>query len=351
MVTTGIVRDLRYLQHITSEYHPENHHRLEVIYQMLDDEDMIGKYVDVPPRFATKEEIGLIHTSEYISRVAATADKSHVMLDPDTQTSPKSYDAARLAVGGVLECIDGIMSGDIDNGVALVRPPGHHAESDRGMGFCLFNNVAVGARYARERYSLERILIVDWDLHHGNGTQNAFYNDSDVLYFSTHQFPHYPGTGSFDETGAFQGEGFTINVPLSGGQGNEEFAQIFSRILKPVCLQYKPQFILVSAGFDTYSKDPLGAMKITPDGFARLARILLEICELTCQGKLVFVLEGGYHLEGLKNSVKAVLKECMGESLLLKNEIGQKESESPFITSVINRVVSSHKDFWTFATV
>jgi acetoin utilization deacetylase AcuC-like enzyme len=345
---TGIVRDQRYLEHITSDYHPESHHRLEVIYGMLNDVDMTGKFVEVAPRSATKEEIGLIHTSGYISQVAATAGKPHTMLDPDTRTSPKSYDAAKLAVGGVLESIDRVIGGEIDNSFALVRPPGHHAEANKGMGFCLFNNVAIGAMYAIQRHSLERILIVDWDLHHGNGTQNSFYDDHGVLYFSTHQFPYYPGTGSFDETGRGEGRGFTVNVPLSGGQGDSDYIQIFKRILKPVSLQFKPQLILVSAGFDTYFGDPLGSMNVTPKGFARLTRLLLEIADRNCQGRIVFALEGGYDLEGLKESVKAVLKELRGESILGEEEANFEDVSSPSVDSVIDRVAGIHKGFWRF---
>ncbi|MFH2013258.1 MAG: histone deacetylase [Pseudomonadota bacterium] len=348
---TGIVKDSRYMEHITSDYHPENHHRLEVIYQMLDEGDMTGRFVEVITRFATKEEIGLIHTSGYISQVAATAGKPHTMLDPDTRTSPKSYEAAKLAVGGVLESIDRVFDSEIDNCFALVRPPGHHAESGRGMGFCLFNNVAIGAMYTIGKHSLERILVVDWDLHHGNGTQNAFYDDPRVLYFSTHQFPYYPGTGNFNETGIEEGRGFTVNVPLSGGQGDNEYLQIFKRILKPISLQFKPQLILVSAGFDTYFRDPLGSMDVTPKGFARLTRLLLEIADQCCQGRIIFALEGGYNLEGLKESVKVVLKELKGDSILTEEEVNYKDTTSSSVNPVIDRVVGIHKDFWEFATV
>ena len=351
MAKTGIVKDPRYLNHITSENHPESHHRLEVIYEMLDQDDMAGKYKEIPPRFATEEEVELIHTPGYISKVAATAGKSHTMLDPDTRTSPKSYEAAMLAVGGLLESIDKVMAGDVDNSFALVRPPGHHAESDRGMGFCLFNNVAIGASYAIERHSLERILIVDWDLHHGNGTQHSFYSDQRALYFSTHQFPYYPGTGSFEETGAGHGKGFTVNVPLSGGQGDEDYLRIFKRILKPVSLQFQPQLILVSAGFDTYFRDPLGAMKITPQGFAGLSKSLLEMADSSCQGKIAFVLEGGYHLDGLQESVKAVLKELKGESILGEEELNVEETKSTFTDPIVDRVANMHKDSWDFTTV
>lgn len=348
---TGIVKDARYLEHITPDYHPENHHRLEVIYGMLNEGNMAGRFVEVVPRFATKEEIELIHTSDYVSRVTATADEPHTMLDPDTHTSPKSYDAAKLAVGGVLESIDRVIASEIDNSFALVRPPGHHAETNKGMGFCLFNNVAIGARYAIEKYSLERILVVDWDLHHGNGTQNAFYDDSRVLYFSTHQFPYYPGTGGFDEIGRGEGRGFTVNVPLSGGQGDSDYIRIFERILKPVSLQFKPRLILVSAGFDTYFRDPLGSMNVTPNGFARLTRLLLDIADQSCQGRVVFALEGGYDLEGLKESVKSVLKELRGESILGEGEMNFEDVSSPSIDSVIDRVAGVHKGFWEFVTV
>lgn len=348
MSKTGIVKDLRYLEHVTSEHHPENHHRLEVIYGMLDEEGMAEKFRGISPRFATEKEIELVHSPDYISRVAATANKPYTMLDPDTHTSPRSYDAARLAVGGILESIDNVIDGKVDNSFALVRPPGHHAEFDRGMGFCLFNNVAIGARYAIQKYSLDRILIVDWDLHHGNGTQNAFYGDHGVLYFSTHQFPYYPGTGNFNETGTGDGRGFTVNVPLPGGQGDEDYVQIFERVLVPISLQFKPRLILVSAGFDIYFRDPLGGMNVTPEGFARLARLLLEIADQSCQGRIVFALEGGYNLEGLKESVKAVLMELRGESILSEEERDTEGAGSGSADRVIDRVAGIHKDFWKF---
>ncbi|MDY6855922.1 MAG: histone deacetylase [Thermodesulfobacteriota bacterium] len=350
MFKTGIVKDRRYLEHITSDHHPENHNRLKVIYEMLEDKEMTGKFLEICPRFATLDELELSHSPGYISRVAATADRPQTILDPDTQTSPKSFDAAKLAVGGTLELIDRVMANEIDNGFALVRPPGHHAESDRGMGFCLFNNIAIMARYAISRYSLKRILIVDWDLHHGNGTQNAFYNDPRVLYFSTHQFPHYPGTGSFSETGTGDGEGFTVNVPLPGGQGDVDFLQVFERILRPIALQLNPQLVLVSAGFDIYLKDPLGGMNVTPKGFALLTRLLLDVANKTCGGKILFALEGGYHLDGLRECVQSVLMELKGESLHPKEKEENKGRDATSIDQVIDRVVTIHKAYWHSVT-
>ncbi len=348
MNKTGIVTDPLYLKHITGDYHPESHHRLEAIYQMLEQEDMAGKFFHVKPRFATREELEYVHSSEYVARVESTKGKPSVMLDPDTQTSPKSWEAAQLAAGGLLELIDHLMQKKIDNGFALVRPPGHHAERDRAMGFCLFNNVAVAARYAIKEYDLKRILIIDWDIHQGNATQHSFYDEPKVLYFSTHQFPYYPGTGSLDEIGEGDGKGFTINVPLAPGPGDEEYARIYRKILQPVILEYKPQLILVSAGFDIYFDDPLGGMNVTPDGFALLAKIILELAEKVCEGKVLFLLEGGYNLEGLRDSVKGVLLELLGGENSLFNETAVLEEniEKSSVDRIIDQVKEKCKDYW-----
>ena len=347
MLKTGIVRDNRYLNHVTGDYHPESHHRLEVIYKMLEDEDIKGKFVEIIPRFATRKELEDVHLKDYVSKVAATEGKPMVMLDGDTQTSPKSWEAAQLAAGGFLELIDSLMKKDIDNGFALVRPPGHHAEHDRGMGFCLFNNVAIGAKYAMAKYNLERILIIDWDLHQGNSTQHVFYDDPKVLYFSTHQFPYYPGTGSFEETGRGEGEGYTINVPLPPGQGDNEYEKIYLEILKPVTLEFMPQLILVSSGFDIYFKDPLGGMKVTPDGFAKMTKIIMELANRVCEGKALFILEGGYDLEGLKDSVKKALFELSGLSDLFNGEsVLDEHIDSSRADSIIEKVKTAHRDFW-----
>ncbi|RLB18360.1 MAG: histone deacetylase, partial [Deltaproteobacteria bacterium] len=214
MKNTGIVRDNRYLDHDPGAYHPESPRRLEVLYSMID-ENFEGKFTEVSPSPAEKEMLLWIHDGSYISRVAATAGKEYVSLDPDTSTSPGSYEAALLAAGGLCKAISMVMSGQLDNAFAFVRPPGHHAERARAMGFCLFNNVAVGARYAQKEHQAERVLIVDWDLHHGNGTQHSFEEDPTVLYFSTHQYPYYPGSGSLREVGRGEGQGYTVNVPLS----------------------------------------------------------------------------------------------------------------------------------------
>lgn len=309
----AIVKDPIYLEHQTGSYHPENHQRLEAIYEMLDEDDISGKFKELGPRKATREEIEYIHASSYYNSIEATSGVSASYLDPDTVTSERSFEAALCAAGGVLTGIDTIFSGIAENVFALIRPPGHHAEKDRGMGFCLFNNIAIGAVYAMKQYSTDRVLIIDWDLHHGNGTQNAFYKDPKVLYFSTHQYPYYPGSGSFDEIGHGEGMGFTVNVPLSIGKGDEEFYKIFKKVLEPIAGEYKPQLVLVSAGFDSYAGDPLGGMDLTPSGFGNLTDIIKEIADNFSDGKLLMALEGGYDLSGLRQCVKTVMKSLIGE--------------------------------------
>jgi acetoin utilization deacetylase AcuC-like enzyme len=259
-----------------------------------------------------------------------------------------SFEDALGAAGAALACTRAVLSGAAQNAFAVVRPPGHHAEPDRPMGFCLFNNVAIGARYALRNFSLQRILIVDWDVHHGNGTQNSFYEDPQVLYFSTHRYGFfYPGTGGAKEVGKGKGEGFNVNVPLSTGAGDTDYGNIFEKFLKPIALEYQPQLILVSAGFDTHHDDPLGGMEVTEKGFARMAQILMEIAESTAQGRLVFTLEGGYDVSGESRSVKAVLKEMMQDSPLDKRDLLEKENAHyPRIEKFLLQLKEIQKKYW-----
>jgi acetoin utilization deacetylase AcuC-like enzyme len=335
------------MDHVSDTYHPESHQRLEVLYGMLQEPDMREKFTEIKPRLAMQEELEMIHIPKYIQMVASTAGHAYTMLDPDTYACSKSYETAKLAAGGVLVAVDKVLGGELDNSFALIRPPGHHAESNRAMGFCLFNNVAIAAEYALKNHRLKKVLIVDWDLHHGNGTQHSFYERADVLYFSTHQFPYYPGTGFFNEVGSRAGKGFTVNVPLSPGPGDAEYMQIFEEILEPVAVEYKPDIVFVSVGFDIYYRDPLGGMQVTPAGFANLAKIILEFAKEICQGKVVFVLEGGYHLDGLRDSGKEVLKTMRGDILLEGRDEKIREAvDHRMIDPVIKKVKEAQRPFW-----
>jgi acetoin utilization deacetylase AcuC-like enzyme len=228
-------------------------------------------------------------------------------MDMDTVAGPKTWDTARLAAGGFIEAVDRVMDGSVANAVALVRPPGHHAEASRAMGFCFFNNVAVAAEHLVRVRGIERILIVDWDLHHGNGTEHAFYGRRDVMYFSTHQTPLYPGTGAVRFFGHGEGYGTNLNVPLLAGKGDADYLHIFENVLAPIAALFEPEFILVSAGFDIAAGDPLGGMAVTPAGFGRLTASLRAMAEKTAAGRLALVLEGGYDLASLREGVRQVL--------------------------------------------
>jgi acetoin utilization deacetylase AcuC-like enzyme len=315
MRKTAVYRDNLFLQHQPGYDHPESPERLRVIFDELDREQVGSHFVY--PRFdpASRHIIELNHSRTLFKRVAETSGRDHDFLDADTRTSAESFDAACLAVGALIDGVSRIEQGEIDNAFCLVRPPGHHAEHDQSMGFCLFNNVAIAARWARKELGMKRIMIIDWDLHHGNGTQHSFYESDQVLYLSTHQYPYYPGTGALPETGKGNGDGYTVNVPLAGGQGDMEFARIYNELVIPLARDYKPSLILVSCGFDIYDGDPLGAMRVTPDGFAWMTRQLVEMAGEVCDGKLLITLEGGYNLTGMRDGALAVLAELCGEKI------------------------------------
>jgi acetoin utilization deacetylase AcuC-like enzyme len=307
----GLVYDPIYLEHDTGG-HVENSRRLTETMSHLTKTGIKDKLTSLAPRAASVEELAMVHTPEYISYVKAKAAEGGGWLDPDTVISPKSYEAALYAAGGVIVAVEQVMNGAVDSAFALVRPPGHHAVRSRAMGFCIFSNVAIAARFARARFKLERVLIADFDVHHGNGTQEAFYSDPEVLYFSTHEFPFYPGTGRTEEIGTGEGEGTTVNFPMVAGWGDEEYLQAFHEVLVPVARRFRPQLILVSAGFDAHWADQLAMMQVTVTGFAQMTIVLKELAAELCRGNLVFALEGGYNLQALASSIKAVFDVLLG---------------------------------------
>lgn len=304
-MSVSIVRDRRFLEHLPSPDHPESPRRLQAIEDALRASPI--EVVEVPARTAEEAEIRRVHTKEYLDLLLSRRGRSS-WLDPDTATSPGSVDAALLAAGSTIELFSGVARGRYPPGLALVRPPGHHALPNRAMGFCLINNVAVGARSLLAERLAERIVIYDWDVHHGNGTQDIFYEDGCVLYLSTHQRPFYPGTGSHDERGRGPGEGATLNVPLPAGTGDAEILEVTDRMLAPKVREFRPDVILISAGYDPFEDDPIGGFRLTIRGFGELAKRWRALADDLCGGRIAGVLEGGYHLRGLAASVCATLE-------------------------------------------
>lgn len=309
MGKTGFVYDPRFLEHDMGHGHPESPERLRAILARLESGGILERLTPIEPKPAEEEWITQVHGQGYVESLKRHRPTSgRVQLDPDTSMSPGSLAAAYLAAGGALAACDAIMRGDVAHAFCAVRPPGHHAEQSRAMGFCFFNNVAIAARYLQRKHGLARVLIVDWDVHHGNGTQHSFDDDPSVLFFSTHQYPHYPGTGGATETGKGRGEGFTINVPMSGGEGDEEYAAVFEQVLVPAADRFQPEAVIISAGFDAHRDDPLASMGLTERGYAELTRIVTAIAKRHSRHRLLSCLEGGYNLSALAASVEAHLE-------------------------------------------
>ena len=314
---TGLLFDEVYLGHLAGNTgHPERPERLIAIRDGLEKAGLLKSLYRIAPRRVTDQELTLVHKPSYVAlvrRELSNLEGLRELSTGDTMVSPKSLQAAELAAGGVLNVVDAVMAGKVRNAFAAIRPPGHHATPDRGMGFCIFNNVAIAARYLQKKHGVGRVLIVDWDYHHGNGTQDIFYNDGSVFYFSTHHYGAYPGTGSAQETGAGPGAGKILNVPMPPGAGDAQFLQAFETKLVPAARNFKPDFILVSAGFDSMRKDLLGQFDISPQGFAAMTRVVVSLADEFSHGRLVSVLEGGYRLDGLAESVVAHVKALQAE--------------------------------------
>lgn len=338
----GLVSDPIYLKHDTG-HHIENARRLEETITLLEKSSVKKQLTEVHPDPASLEDLSLVHSLEYISQIENKAQAGGGWLDADTVISPASYEAAIYAAGGIIKAATMAMTGEIDSAFALVRPPGHHATRGRAMGFCLFNNIAVAAKRIIKDFNLDRIFIADFDVHHGNSTQETFYNDPKVLYFSTHQYPFYPGTGSIEEVGACEGKGTTVNVPLPAWCGDEEYLQVFHEILIPLAHRFQPQFILVSAGYDPHWADQISLMQVTITGFAHMVSMLKELASNLCQGHLVLTLEGGYNTQALAYSIKATLEVLMGK-LEFEDPLGKPtfSREAAEFETIVQQVKKIH---------
>jgi acetoin utilization deacetylase AcuC-like enzyme len=339
MSKTALLLDERFTEHDAVANHPERPERIVALLDLMKSYHRDG-LVEVAPRLATRGELLSNHTRDLVEAVEASSGKALQVFDADTAAGPYTFDTARLAAGGFLSVLDAVVEGHADNGFALVRPPGHHAESDRAMGFCFFNNVAIGARYLQEKHGLQSILVVDWDVHHGNGTQRSFFAVGDVLFVSLHQYPYYPGTGAADEIGVDDGLGRTINVPFPAGSGNAEYAAAFERIIEPVAEQFEPDFVLISAGFDCHRLDPLGGMRVTAHGFSGMTSSLQSIADRYAGGRCAAVLEGGYSVEALTEGVSTVLDTLGGSVDTTPSSQGSQA------TRLLDEIVRIQKRFW-----
>jgi acetoin utilization deacetylase AcuC-like enzyme len=309
---TLILRDERFLLHDAGAGHPERPERLKAVHQDLDARP-IPRTSSRSPRAAQREELERVHDPAHVRRIAATAGRPRTRLDSDTSANEHSYEVAVLAAGAALTAVEAVTSREAASSFALVRPPGHHAEPSAAMGFCLFNNVAIAAAHALAELGCRRVLILDPDVHHGNGTQAAFYARRDVLYVSSHRWPFYPGSGWFDEIGSGEGEGYTVNLPVPAGLGNSEFLHIYREVVGPLAGEFQPDLILVSAGFDTWKDDPLGGgMLLDEEGFAALFGLFARWATEHCSGRIVAALEGGYDLAGVVAGVRAGIEVLAG---------------------------------------
>jgi acetoin utilization deacetylase AcuC-like enzyme len=338
----GIVYDPIYLKHETGE-HVECPDRLVSIMSYLEQRKIKPLLTPISPRAATMNELALVHQNQYITYIQSVSCNGGGYLDLDTVMSAQSYEAALYAAGGAIRAAESVMEGTVDNAFALVRPPGHHAIPNRAMGFCLFNNIAIAAKYVLSKYKLERLAIIDFDVHHGNGTQAAFYNDPRVLYISTHQSPLYPGTGYIEESGTSQAQGTNINVPLPPGCGDMEFKQVFEQIIAPAVKQFKPQIILISAGYDSHWADSISQMQVSVSGFIEMATVIKGLAAELCNNRLVYVLEGGYNLTALAASVGATF-EVLLEKDITPDPLGPSPQgrQAPDITQVIRYIKQTH---------
>lgn len=344
MSDTVIFYDPVFEEHKTGFGHPERPERLPAALEALEASGLLEEVAMRSPREAEAAEIRLVHSPEYIEQVKRLTESGGGHLDMDTALSEASYRAALKAAGALLDSVDGCLSGDIRNSFCMVRPPGHHALPSRGMGFCVFNNAAIAARYAISKKGLDRVMIVDWDAHHGNGTQEVFYGDSSVLYVSLHQYPHYPGTGWLDETGGNKGRGFTINIPFPPGTGEEHYLKAFERIIIPAGRDFAPDLLLISAGYDSHAGDLLCSMRLIDGSYRRMTESLSGLAEEICNGRLIVTLEGGYNIGAMARSVVQTVAAMAGADVVGQDEDPGPDSRPDMAEDVMERVVALLKE-------
>jgi acetoin utilization deacetylase AcuC-like enzyme len=338
--TMGIAFDPIFLKH-NQPGHPENSKRLESILNELEKKDLLDKVIQLKPRSAETDELKICHAKEYIEYVRDFCDNGGGYLDPDTYANSYSFNAAVTAVGSSIDLTEAVVKGDLKNGFALLRPPGHHALLNRSMGFCLFGNIAIAAKSALTQPGINKVAIVDFDVHHGNGTQALVGDDPNILFISTHQYPFYPGTGSIREIGNGKAVGTIINIPLQASVGDEVFKIVYKKIVIPALERFQPDLILVSAGYDAHWDDPLANLNLSLTGYDWISRELINSAERICSGKIVFFLEGGYNLQVLSNGVVNTIRGLLGMEDF-EDPLGKSNNEEPDIERVIKELIKIH---------
>jgi acetoin utilization deacetylase AcuC-like enzyme len=338
-MTTIYVTHNRYQEHDMPGYqHPEHSGRINSVWRTLQESHLTERMMLVHPTAVSDEAILRVHTPKHLETLNwIAAQEKLVMFDSDTYALPKSIDIARLSAGGVTAAIDAVCKGEADNGLAAVRPPGHHATPSRAMGFCILSNIAIGARHAQAVHGIQRVMIVDFDVHHGNGTQDVFYDDESVLFVSTHQYPFYPGTGAIKEIGSGSAKGTTVNLPMRAGYGDPAYTRAYQDILWPIARRFKPELILVSAGFDAHHVDPLAMMRLTLQGYTHLARELVQMADDLCGGKIVFIMEGGYDLKSLGHGMRNIAHVLLGEDEI-SDPYGDAPGQEPYVDKLIQEL-------------
>lgn len=344
MKKTGLVWGEIFKKHLEGvSTHPEKWQRLKAIYDTLSQKGIADKCIEIPLRKATEDEIMSVHGSDYYDMVKQTEGVQMGSLDVDTWTTDKSFEAALIAAGSGVDLVDRVYSGELDNGFVIARPPGHHAVTHRSMGFCIFNSIAIAAEHLVRNKNAKKIAIVDYDVHHGNGTNNTFSHRNDVLYISTHQMPLFPGTGYMSDMGAGEGEGDSVNIPLRTGLDNKDFFDLYTHLVVKILEQYQPEIILVSSGMDIHKDDPIGGMRTTTDGIAEIGQILIDCAEKLCNGKIAFFLEGGYDLDALSTATYKTMQILLGQKRF--DVTNDRELSSQFAIEAIREFKERH-DKW-----
>ncbi|MBZ0284109.1 MAG: histone deacetylase [Anaerolineae bacterium] len=344
-MTTVYVTHPRYPEHHLPG-HPEHAGRIRAVWSQMDAAGLTTRMLKIEPQPVSEDLILTVHTRDYLEllRWVDETKQNNVHLDADTYAGPTAFEIARLSAGGVVQAVDEVLSGRASNALAAVRPPGHHAMPNHAMGFCILGNVPIATRFAQKVYGLERVMIVDYDVHHGNGTEAMFYDDDSVLFISTHQSPFYPGTGAITHTGSGKGTGYTLNIPLTAGHGDSSYATLFEQVVWRAAERFKPQLIIVSAGFDSHWADPIAGMRLSLNGYAHLTRELIKMAHQFCGGKIVFAMEGGYNLDALSHGVVNIAHALLGDATVI-DPLGAPRGNSPEpdITPTIERIRSIHK--------